>query len=337
MAFLDEQGVARLWQHVVAKTGESGNKIYIQDEEPVDAPEGSIWFDTNETVTEGLPISLGGTGATTTEGVISNIINNQTISPRLITPLTPHGGGFWEARDNAIIVNKITANSDSLFPVLDSKTLNGSWSVGTKGDNNNLYFNYIPDASYANGENTDSIQVSIDSAGNFSGNAANVTGTVAIANGGTGATTLLGARYNLLGDLTSVDTAMSDTTPFVQTYLTPSNENGGVFVRPASVVWDYIKGKNTGKSLYSGTLSANASTSNVTLGYNFYVVQGIPGTGSDLVMTIVPNLIATAGEMQICDDGKYMTFTFTKGTSAYTVKVTGGSSGCAIKRIVGLY
>lgn len=53
----------------------------------------------------------------------------------------------------------------------------------------------------------------IDTNGNFTGNAANVTGTVAIGNGGTGATTAQGARNNFLGPVTNpINSKANDTT-----------------------------------------------------------------------------------------------------------------------------
>lgn len=49
MAFLNEQGVERLWQHVVAKIAESsGSEIPVVAERPVDLPANSLWFDEDE-------------------------------------------------------------------------------------------------------------------------------------------------------------------------------------------------------------------------------------------------------------------------------------------------
>ena len=56
---------------------------------------------------------------------------------------------------------------------------------------------YTTDANYEAGSNTAS-SFYFNTAGSYSGKAANVTGTVAVANGGTGATTVAGAR-NALG------------------------------------------------------------------------------------------------------------------------------------------
>ena len=55
---------------------------------------------------------------------------------------------------------------------------------------------YATDANFEAGTNT-TLTRYINSSGNFNGKAANVTGTVALANGGTGATTAAAARTNL--------------------------------------------------------------------------------------------------------------------------------------------
>ena len=54
MAFLNEQGVERLWQHVVAKIEKSGGTtIPITAERPADLPANSLWFDIDEPTPEG--------------------------------------------------------------------------------------------------------------------------------------------------------------------------------------------------------------------------------------------------------------------------------------------
>ena len=75
-----------------------------------------------------------------------------------------------------------------------AKSVNGSWEIGALGDN--FYFSYATDTNYNAGTNSTMTRY-INTSGNFNGNAANVTGTVAIGNGGTGATTATAARTNL--------------------------------------------------------------------------------------------------------------------------------------------
>ena len=74
------------------------------------------------------------------------------------------------------------------------KTPSGAWDIGVLGES--LYFVYGTDANYDAGTNT-TVGRYINSSGNFNGKAANVTGTVALANGGTGGTTAAAARTNL--------------------------------------------------------------------------------------------------------------------------------------------
>ena len=68
-------------------------------------------------------------------------------------------------------------------------------------------------------------------------------GTLPIANGGTGATTAKGAQKSLLSDMQTETTAMDDTTEFVMKYGTPTDTKGALFKRSAPLVWNYISGK----------------------------------------------------------------------------------------------
>ena len=59
MAFLNEQGVERLWHHVVAKIEKSGGtSIPITTERPADLPANSLWFDIDEPTPEGGNVEL---------------------------------------------------------------------------------------------------------------------------------------------------------------------------------------------------------------------------------------------------------------------------------------
>lgn len=67
--------------------------------------------------------------------------------------------------------------------------------------------------------------------------------TTTISQGGTNATTAKGAEYNIIGGITEAEGAISDSTPIVGKYSTPSTTAGVLHWRKASVIWDYIKGK----------------------------------------------------------------------------------------------
>jgi hypothetical protein len=89
-----------------------------------------------------------------------------------------------------------TSVAASTYAPLTGTGASGTWGISITGNaatvTNGLYSN----VSYSNPTWLTSISGSIVS-GNISGNAANVTGTVAVANGGTGSTTASGARTNL--------------------------------------------------------------------------------------------------------------------------------------------
>lgn len=129
----------------------------------------SLWEKNTVSLTVGvngtLPVANGGTGVTTSTGTGSVVLST---SPTLVTPLlgTPTSGNFssgtfvWPTfnQNTTGTAANVTATTNSTLTTLSVLSLPGS-------------------------------QVS----GNISGNAANVTGTVAIGNGGTGATTAVAA------------------------------------------------------------------------------------------------------------------------------------------------
>lgn len=71
------------------------------------------------------------------------------------------------------------------------------------------------------------------------------TGTLGIANGGTGATTKKAAEFAICGNMTQATAAMADNFQFVFSRVgSDQNATNGVFIyRTASTIWDYMKGK----------------------------------------------------------------------------------------------
>ena len=85
-----------------------------------------------------------------------------------------------------------------------------------------------------------------------------VSGTLPVGNGGTNATSAKAAQNNLLGNMNSAETDVTDTNRFVFKYASPSAENGAVYSKPATTMWNYIKGKLT--SVSGVNISGNAAT-----------------------------------------------------------------------------
>lgn len=143
-----------------------------------------------------LPISKGGTGATEASTALSNL-SGLSKSGGTMTGQIKNGStaSSWIAgRDHAIIRGTVNPSSAAFYPVASAKSVSGSWEIGALGDN--FYFSYATDTNYNAGTNS-TLTRYINTSGNFSGNAANVTGTVAVGHGGTGATTAAAARTNL--------------------------------------------------------------------------------------------------------------------------------------------
>lgn len=71
----------------------------------------------------------------------------------------------------------------------------------------------------------------------------NTTGALPVANGGTGATAAKAAQYNLLASMNSADYAVSDETLVVTAYTTGTVDDGAIYKRPVTTVWNYIAAK----------------------------------------------------------------------------------------------
>lgn len=99
--------------------------------------------------------NLGVTGGKIADTTITGgkLANGAVTSAKLAFPITGGGAGSYiQARDKTTVYNN-NFNSSSFIPVASSKTVNGVWSMGTIGWNDDLYFCYTTDANYSSSTN----------------------------------------------------------------------------------------------------------------------------------------------------------------------------------------
>lgn len=230
--------------------------------------EGELGFDTSKNA-----LYIGKSGANvlvalpTTGGTITGQIQKAGVS-----------AGWRTGRDKAIIRNTTSAiASDAYNPVVSIKTYEGTWEIGGY-TNNSLQFSYVTDANYNNNVNERTYHMYINgnngkvfaSAG-FQGNGASLnslnadnisTGTLPIARGGTGQTTVANAINNLIQNGCTVgnsDPVDGDT--YLASYADGKNTAGTgtntFHRRPVEKLWNYIAGKADSRylKLSGGSLS----------------------------------------------------------------------------------
>ena len=184
-----------------------------------------------------LAVANGGTGVTTSTGTGSVVLST---SPTLVTPAlgTPTSGDFstgtftWPTfnQNTTGTAANITATSNSTLTTLSSLSLPGSQVTG-----------------------------------NISGNAANVTGVVAIANGGTGQTTA-NAAFNALAPSQTGNSGK---------YLTTDGTNTSWAANPLGTVTSVdVSGGTTGLTTSGGPITSSGT---ITLAGTLNVANG--GTG----------------------------------------------------------
>lgn len=272
--------------------------------------------------------TLAVTGAiTATGGVNGNItsssvtITGGTINGTPIGGTTRAAGAFTTLSANAGITGDLTGNVTGNVSGNAGTVTNGVYTTGS-------YANPAWITSLAGSKIT----------GNISGNAANVTGTVAVANGGTGATTAADARTNLsvpsttgtgatgtwnidvLGNAGTVTNGVYTTGSYANptwiTSLAANKLTGTVAVanggtgQSSYVNGELLIGNSTGNTLTKSTLTAGSGVT-ITNGSGSITISAT-GTGGDVVgpASATDNAIArydgTTGKI-IQDSAVYIT------------------------------
>lgn len=144
-----------------------------------------------------LAVAGGGTGATTAAGARTNL-GATTVGNALFTLTSPNSIRFLRINaDNTVTMQDAPDFRVSIdAPSTTGGNASGTWSINVTGNAGTVTNGVYTSGTYADPSWITSLAGSKIS-GNISGNAGNVTGTVAIANGGTGATTAANARTAL--------------------------------------------------------------------------------------------------------------------------------------------
>ena len=123
--------------------------------------------------------------------------------------------------------------------------------------------------------------------------------TITVAQGGTGATNVSAAAYNIFGDIRESTSVITDNTPMVAKYDTPSESAGVFHWRKASVIWEYIKGKISSilgltDTQYNGNAKTATTATNATKVNNLTVETAVPANAKFTDTTYSNMTAATA-------------------------------------------
>ena len=187
----------------------SSNDFTNTYKDKLDSIDTTVATDSSNLVTSGAVATAISAEVTNRNTAITNAINNLDVS-------SVGGDGKYISA-----ISEINGKISATSATMDTTPTTNSVKAATSGG----------------------IKTAISTAETNAKNLANATGTLAIANGGTGATTAKGAQKALLSDMQTETTAIDDSTEFVMKYGTPTDTTGAIFKRSATLVWNYIKGK----------------------------------------------------------------------------------------------
>ncbi len=269
--------------------------------------------DTNTTYTNGTGIDLVGTTFSINTSTVATLSDSQTLANKtigtgglifagttsgtslIVASSTPSGNTLTLPTSSGTIAITSDINNASLTLAVSGVGLTGSASFSANASSN-ATFTVV---SNATSSNTVSTIVSRDASGNFnagtitanlSGNATNVTGIVAIANGGTNASTAAAALTNL-GATTVGANLFKLTDPNSTSFITINSANT-VSARSASEFRSDLGATTVGSALF--TLSNPGSTSFIRINAdNTVTAQSASNFRADLGANTVGSNIFT--------------------------------------------
>lgn len=223
------------------------------------------------------------------------------------------GGSWINGRLYALVRTISCLSSTSFFPIASMKTLNGSWEIGTIGED--LAFSYATDSNFDAGTNT-TVNKKIDTSGNYNGNAATATKLA----------TARTIRTNLASTATASFDGSANVTPGVTGVLSAANGGTGR-TTGAAQVWTKLWTNAAPATTFAPQTITISTLANYNLFMIVYAHNGtvgamvrmayIPGTGS---AEIVLDAAMTAADLDAYNrrrnatiDKSAKTITFSEG------------------------
>ena len=238
-------------------------------------------------------------------------------------------GGTWiSARDNVVVEQKKTTSS-CFNPIIGTKTTSGYVALGNIGGDPALRLTYTTDTNYSNSTNENTWTVNFPTSdgtialtnqitwSNLSGKPSSFTpsnhnhaagdiisGTLAIARGGTGVTTQADINKAFVAALSEGTSDFTDNTEIITSYASnngfaDSNATNVPYKRDAIKLYNYVKGKLD--SVYQSKLGSSwVGTSGVPVWYNGSNLQALnylnhSSEGAPIILPFLSNDLAHFG------------------------------------------